>query len=949
MSLCANSAISQEVADSQQELEQDVELISVTGSRIPTGSADTAIPTTSLNAETISLDGGVRISDIVNQLPSIRTTQTAANTNVNSEKEAGTAFIDLRGFGIDRTLVLIDGRRQVGGRPGSSAVDTNTIPTALVQRVEVITGGASAVYGADAVSGVVNFIMRDDFEGIQIDTQGGVSDEGDGEQFNFSLTGGKNFSKDKGNAYFNFTYERANEIVGQDRDYANRRIRFASNPLSTGPNDGIPDLILFENTGFVSTPPSGQVQFRNGSGGTELGRELGGPFTFGANGQLVTQDEGQLVESFLSVGGNNAGDLSRFDLLQTPMERILFTTGLKYDVSDEDTFFAKVKYATTDVRTAEQTTFSLPGLAPIIIDRDNPYVPEELRQILVDRGDQDFFVSRTNIDHGRRRSQSDRETFQMYLGFEGYIWEDYQYSIHYQYGKTDIETNFINRQLPSRFNQALDAVLDGQGNIVCRDQSNGCVPINVLGANAASPEALAFISTDFQTTSELEQQILSASLVGDVGDFGGILADLAGFAVGIEYREEETSSVEGELRNSGDLFNSPPIADAGGDYDVFEAFAELSIPILQDVAFAQDLSLDAAIRFSDYSTIGQTTAWKLGGVWALDEQIKFRFTVSTAVRAPNIGELFAPENVALQFLIDPCDVNNINNNANRASNCAADGIPDGFVSQSLNRNNTIITGGNAELSEEESDSYTVGLVIKPNFIDNFSLAVDLWDIQIKNAINSIPAQDIINSCYDDNTLNNPFCAQVTRQANGQFDIIRSTLINIASFEARGLDIESTYDLDLADVSDNWLAGDLLINATATYLDDLTFYGTDGGVGNKEAGELGDPRFSLNLRATYKLDALTISVEQRYQSDQVFDRSEPDEVRYPNNTGGQWYTDLQARVAISESTSAYVGIDNLFDQGPPDLAQVPEVRSFTGDAITYDQIGRFIRVGFSSRF
>ena len=170
MSLCANSAISQEVADSQQELEQDVELISVTGSRIPTGSADTAIPTTSLNAETISLDGGVRISDIVNQLPSIRTTQTAANTNVNSEKEAGTAFIDLRGFGIDRTLVLIDGRRQVGGRPGSSAVDTNTIPTALVQRVEVITGGASAVYGADAVSGVVNFIMRDDFEGIQIDT-----------------------------------------------------------------------------------------------------------------------------------------------------------------------------------------------------------------------------------------------------------------------------------------------------------------------------------------------------------------------------------------------------------------------------------------------------------------------------------------------------------------------------------------------------------------------------------------------------------------------------------------------------------------------------------------------------------------------------------------------------------------------------------------------------------
>lgn len=944
------STTSPTVAFSQEEGASARDQIVVTGSRIQRNTTSTPIPVTSIDEEVIGYNGDTQVSDLVNELPSIRTTQSDANTNIGAEQEAGTAFIDLRGLGIDRTLVLVDGRRHVGGRPGSAAVDTNTLPIALVERVEVITGGASAVYGADAVSGVVNFIMKDDFEGVQLDAQAGIAGEGDGERYSISLTAGTNFADDRGNVFFNATYVESESIVGQDRDYANQRIRFASNPASTGPNDGVPDQILFTNTGFISTPPGGRVQFRDGAG-TDIGRSLGGPFTFDENGNLVPQNEGQLVESFLSIGGDDATDLSRFDLLQIPVDRLLVTTGGTFSFSDSVNFFGSIKYARTRAETAEQTTFSLPNLAPIVIQADNPFVPDELRTILADRGDTDFLVSRTNIDHGQRRSASERETLQFIAGFEGELSLNLDYSVHYQYGNTEIDTTFINRQVASRFNQALDAVLDPMtSQIVCRDQSNGCVPINVLGPNAATPEALDFITEDFQTFGELTQQVVNATFTGDTDGFFEVPGGPVAFAFGGEYRKEETQSVEGFFRNTGDLFNAQPLDDTGGEFDVIEGYAEVGIPLLSGLPFAEAVNIEAAVRVSDYSTVGTTVSWKAGGDWSPTEDIRFRVNASTAVRAPNIGQLFAPNDISLQFLIDPCDMDNLGSGSpTRAANCAADGVPADFQSQSLNANVTIITGGNPNLSEEKADSITFGVVLTPRFIPNLSVAVDYYDIEISDAINGFPAQDVVNSCYDAEALANPFCDLVTRQANSQFGQISSTLINVASFNTSGIEFDARYRLDLADATSGAVPGDLNLQFNGTYVDELTFFGTADGVGNEEAGELGDPKFAFNLRATYIWDNFTFSLEERYLGNQVFNNAEPAEVRYPNDTGSEWYTDIQVRYRVSEQADVFFGVDNLFDNAPPLIAQIPEIRSFTGDSIGYDQIGRFFRGGVKLRF
>lgn len=922
-----------------------IEEVVVTGSRIGRSTATTPIPVTTLDSEQISLDGENRVADIINELPSLRTTQTPANSNF-SEQEAGTNFLDLRGLGIDRTLVLIDGRRQVGGRPGSAALDTNTIPTALVDRIEIITGGASAVYGADAVSGVVNFIMRDDFEGLQFDVQSGIADEGDGETYQASITAGTNFEDGRGNIYFNLTFDDTKDIVGSDRDYASQRVRFATNPANTGPNDGIPDNILFEGTGFISTPPSGRVQFPDGTGGATLREDLGGPFTFDANGNLVPQDLGNLVEPFLSIGGNDAGDLSENDLLQVPVERTLISTGVTFALHDKVNLFAKGKYAQSRAETAQQTSFSLPGLEPIFIQQENPFVPDELEAILLDEGLDGFFVSRTNRDHGKRRSTSDRDTVQLHVGLEGYFNENVDYTVHYQYGRTDITTEFINRQVPSRFQQALDVIEDPEtGEPVCRDPSGGCVPFNVLGPDAATEEARAFALTDFNTTGELEQEVFNATLTGDTRGLFATPGGPIGFAAGFEYREERTETEEGFLRNVGDTFNSPPLDDTKGDFDVWEVFGEVNLPILSGVRFAEALNLDAAVRYGDYSTVGGTTAWKVGADWAPSNDVRFRATVSTAVRAPNIGELFAPTGVDNLFIIDPCDAENLDAGApSRAANCAAFGLSPDFQSQSLNRTNTVITGGNEDLEEEEADTITVGIILTPRFLPDLSLAIDYWDIEIEEAINSFPAQAIVNNCFDAADINNPFCDLVSRQENGQFDEIQSTLINVAAFEASGVDFDLSYFVNLEDATGGRVPGTANFNFVATYLDELTFFGEEGGTGDREAGELGDPEFSFNLRATYELGSFVFSLEERFQGEQEFDLAEPDEVRDPNTADAQWYTDIQLRWNFSERASVFLGIDNLFDNAPPTLARIPEIRSFTGDSISYDQVGRFFRAG-----
>jgi iron complex outermembrane recepter protein len=938
----SDEAVLQQAAD---EDESAIERMVVTGSRIERTGTMTPTPVTILDSAELALNGDVRLADTLNELPAIRPTQTTGNVNTSGDaQEAGTNFLNLRGLGIDRTLVLIDGRRHVGSRTGSAAVDINTIPTELVERVEVVTGGASAVYGADAVSGVINIITKDRFEGLSINAQSGIAEAGDGEQYQISVMGGSNLADDSGNVWFNASFDRSRRAEASERGYASRNLRFAPNPSDTGPNDGVPAQVLFDNTGFIGTPAGGQVVGPNG----ELFRDLGGPFTFDANGNLVPQDEGTLVLPFLSQGGDFV-DLSQFDLLAVPVERTIIAGGLDYDLTDRISFFAEGKFAQTESRTDGQPTFNLgfdlsaSGIPGAFIEADNPFVPQSLRDVLVADGLEGFFVGRTNVDHGGRKSLSDRDTLQLYVGVEGELTRAMDFSLHYQWGRTDNTTEFINERINSRFLQQIDAVTDANGNIVCRDPSNGCVPLNLLGPTAATPEAVAFSHVDFVTEGQLTQQVVNGTITGDTGSALELPGGSLGYAFGFEYRDEESVTEEGFLRNTGAIFATAPVADTEGSFDVWEGFAEATFPLISGAAFAEEINLEAAARFADYSTIGNATTWKVGGDWMPVNDVRFRATISEAVRAPNIGELFASVEQSNLFINDPCDADFVDaGGANRADNCAALGLGPDFQSNSEAFTKAVFSGGNPDLEEETADTFTAGFVLTPRFLQGFSLTVDYWDIEIEDAINSFPAQAVVNGCVDSDSIDNPLCDAVSRGANGNIETVSNQLINIASFEASGIDFEARYRLELGRTP---IPGALDLGLTGTWLDKLDFFAQEGqSQPDEEAGELGDPELQLNMRATWQHEDWTVSVYERFLSSQDFDLVEPDELRSPNDTGGVWYTDLQARYSFSDRIELYGGINNAFDREPPDLALVPETRAFGDDAILYDQIGRFFYAG-----
>ncbi len=928
-----------------------IEEVVVTGSRIVRTGTMTPTPVTILDAEALALNGDVRLAETLNELPAIRATQTTGNVNTTGDaQEAGTSFLNLRGLGIDRTLVLIDGRRHVGSRTGSAAVDINTIPDALVERVEVITGGASAVYGADAVSGVINIITKDRYEGLSISSQAGIADAGDSEQYRISITGGSNLADDRGNVWFNTSWDRSRRAEARERGYASRNLRFAPNPNDTGPNDGIPDQILFDNTGFIGTPGGGQVVGPNG----ELFRAQGGPFTFDTAGNLVSQDEGTLVLPFLSQGGDFV-DLSQFDLLAVPVERTIVAGGLDYDITDRISFFAEGKFAQTESKTDGQPTFNLgfdssaTGIPGALIQADNPFVPQSLRDILAAEGVPGFFVGRTNVDHGGRRSLSDRDTTQLYVGFEGGLTDSIDFSLHYQWGRTDNTTEFINERINSRFLQQIDAVTDANGNIVCRDASNGCVPLNLLGPTAATADAVAFSHVDFVTEGRLTQQVVNGTITGDTGAALELPGGSVGYALGFEYRDEESVTEEGFLRNTGALFATAPVADTAGGFDVWEAFAEAAFPLLQGAPFAEELNFEAAVRFADYTTIGNATTWKVGGDWMPVNDVRFRVTVSEAVRAPNIGELFAAVEQSNLFINDPCDVDFVNaGGANRAANCAALGLGPNFQSNSEAFTKAVFSGGNPDLEEETADTFTAGFVLTPGFLEGFTLTVDYWDIEIEDAINAFPAQAVVNGCVDGAGVDNPLCDSVNRGANGNIETVSSQLINIASFEASGIDFEARYLWEVGRSTP--IPGIIDFGLTGTWVDELDFFAQEGqGEPDSEAGELGDPELQFNLRATWQYDKWTVSIYERFLSSQDFDLAEPGEVRSPNDTGTQWYTDLQVRYGFSDKVELYGGINNAFDREPPDLALVPETRAFGDDAIIFDQLGRYFYAGLRVDF
>lgn len=941
------------IAQDTDVADEDIEEVVVTGTRIVRSGASAPAPVTILNSEAISLAGEVNIATLLNQLPALGSTfsQAASSGFIGT---TGLSFLDLRRLGTDRTLVLVNGRRHVGSQAGSAGVDINSIPQELVQSVEVLTGGASAIYGADAVTGVVNFKTKQDFEGISVFAQYGDADQGGSQAWTTRMIVGSNFADGKGNAVFSFEYSDVEGFEARQRDWERRDFRLVPNPANAGdPNDGtangIPNQIYIEGATLNFITEDG-IFF--GLGGTF------DDWKYTSNGFELFDGGERFGNS--SIGGDGIPLVDIGGSLQPDASRYIATGQIRYELTENVNFFAEMKYINSQAE-------SINGTGPFdifsrSITSEYGFLTDADRQFMADNGIGSFLISRSHQE-AMRTSAADRSLFRAVGGFDGELGETMNFELSYVHGRSRVSVRDNNR-INDRFTAGLDAVVDpATGEVVCRSDLegpgdlpgfavDGCVPINVLGFNAISQEAVDWFTADAFITETVEQNVVSGYIGGDSSEAGFELpAGPIGWVIGGEYREELARSNPAVVDELGITFGNEIPPTVGG-FDVWEAFAEVSVPLLSGETLAEELTFDAAIRFSDYSTVGSTTTWNLGMSWVPVEQVRFRGTYSKAVRAPNISELFGPQSQTFLFYDHPCDSLRIAAGTEfRAANCAALGITQPFTQEDGQGNTPGTSGGNPNVGEEESTSWTVGAVFTPEFAPGLSITVDYWNFEITDAIAAASLNDTFANCVDAPTLDNAFCRALTiNPTTAELDTFELTQQNFAALEASGIDAEINYVWDLSGMSDSTDLGSIDFRLVGTYLinNDSFPFQTNPTFVDEEKGELGDPEWNANFNATWRITDWTFNYELRYISSMLLveqdDLEAVPDLQDITETGDAWYHDIQVRYQVTEDIEFFAGINNLFEEHPP----LNLSGAGTGSAI-FDNIGRFYYGGLRANF
>lgn len=932
-------------SDKIQDESSDIERIVITGSRIVRAEGSAPSPMIIIGSEKLELSGTLSIGDYIAQLPQLNPTSTTANSFDDNNSPPGGAFLNLRGMGSERTLVLVDGRRHIGGSAGDSRVDINTIPSALIERVEIVTGGASSVYGAGAVTGVVNFITKENFEGVSLDVRYGRVSENGFNETETNLTVGSNFEDDRGNAVLSFQWGNQSRLVGTSRNFSSQQTSMMVNPDNTGPNDGIPDNLLFNNAGHYIIS----------RGGTILDDNLP-PLIFNDDGSVRPVNFGTHQDDGICVDCDSL-NLDETSELSPEFTNYSIFSKLSYDLTDNLSFFGEGKFVRTDSFIAEQPAFNFfDSLASI--RRDNAYLQDDLADWMDMAGLDAVSVNRFNIDAGSRQYATERQTTRVVTGLKGYIDDNWDWEASYVYGRLSQANTTHNSRIESRFGASVDAVIDPQtGGIVCRSTLNGsedpllqgCIPTSIMGHGAINSSAANWFNTSETSNDVLEQHVVSAFVSGDLYD---LKAGPIGFAGGIEWREESSSTVPGGASRLGITFDTTngPATSTKGSYSVKEIFSEVTVPIFSDVQFAKQLGVDASVRYADYSTGSSTVSWSVGSIWQPVDDIRFRVTYSKAVRAPNIGELFAPVSPTFADLTDPCSESELvglqaSAQTLRRANCLATGVPVAFDSNNDNASLPGTGGGNPNLDPETAKTATAGVVFTPTFMKELIITLDWWDIKIKDTIASVSAQDILDRCVDAETINNIYCPLVTRRADGEITNFRQGMQNISAFDASGIDFSLLYSL-------NNLFGEdqLQLNVNGSHLLNKEIFPFQDEPNNPTRldGVLGNPVWSLNFDTTYFVNKWAFNYSMRVVDSTLrigYDRLEKSpEYMSPLHTGVTTYHNLQTRYQASDKIEFYVGVNNVFDELPPH--GISGRSSGTG---AYDNLGRFIYGGVNVNF
>ena len=955
-------AQTEQTVDSSVEGESILETVVVTGSRIPRRGFESLQAATVLDSEQIELRNTFNVSDLLNEQSGF---VAVGNTPAGGQASdtLGQSFADYLGLGPQRTLTLVNGQRFPSGASPSTdnaglAVDLNAIPELLIDRVETIAIGGAPIYGADAIAGTVNIILKDDYEGANFTASIGGSTEYDFDaEYRLGGTWGKNFADGRGNIALAASVSSRPGLRYTDRDQTFNQGRF----LSPADPDAPFDKKYFENTVVAvdNVRPFPLFEgFRGGRGfgifgnGIPVSAAPGAPIAqFDAAGNLVPFVPGGGTGDLVFQNGGDGLRVFDFTSLYTDLERTNLNLFVNYDLTADVKFKGEIWFARTDAtEVVNQPFYNSPafggrptnnfgnvGEGPIPVLIDNPFLPAATRStilsILNQRQDANgdgradptidtnndgvpdavgFWRGGPNINVVNDNfNSSQRDTIRVVLGFEGEFGlanKPFRWDAGLTYGRTTSDDQRLEIDQPN-FEQAIQVVADANGNPVCADQSNGCVPLNVIGA--ADPAAVEFVSDLITDKVEVDQTVLYANIGGELFD---LPAGPVGFAAGFAYRDESSMTDPNDLQEFGRARSL--IRPVSGDFDSKEIFTEIKVPLLgggMDIPFVEHLDFEGAARYVDNSISGDDVTWTAGLRFAPVEDVEFRGNYTEAIRAPSVRELFTVSSQTFAFAQDPCDTRFINQGnfpERRAANCAAIGISQPFISLINDASVQGTTSGNLTLENEIAESTSFGFVARPRFIEGLTFSVDWFDIDLANAIQNLSIQDLLIACFDsDDPGAEPACNRFERDPAGQVIDFTAGFVNVALLEYKGVQSSLDYATGLGDY------GDLRISMN--YLKTATFDRTPGS-GNREelAGRIGYSKDRITASVTWGKDRWTVFNQLRFIDGAVFDNADGPETRDLSGVESFFVVDTGVSYQVNENLSVQLNIDNLFNEEAP---------------------------------
>lgn len=933
--------------------------IIVTGSRIPRAEFESLQPASVIDRSALDLRAVTNVADAINEQVGF-TVPGNSPIGLQGGATLGQNFVDFLGLGPQRTLTLVNGQRFPAGASadgfGGLSVDLNAIPEALIDRVETIAIGGAPIYGSDAIAGTVNIILRDDFEGLELIGQYGFSPEfGDGDRYRVGATFGKNFDDGRGNVVLSGEYSSAEGLRDFDRPATavGQGFEAPADPDSPFNQVLVPDpTVAVDNVRPFPLFFGDQFFFNIFGNGIPVDpSDPDSPISqFDENGNLLPFVPGGGTGSVIFQSGGDGLDLTDFSSLYADLKRYNANIFVTYDVTNSVRFKAEGWFARSEsIEIINQPFFNSPafgglpangwgnvGEGPIPVLIDNPFLSDATRTTIAAALDmaQDFDMDGSadpTIDTdgdgtpdavgfwrggpltgvvGDNPDSATRDTYRAVFGFDGDVsfgGRDFVWDLNYSYGRTVSNVSGLTI-IQSNFDKAVQVLNDG-GNPVCADPSGGCVPLNVIGQ--PTQEAVDYVSEFVTDKSVVQQHVVSGNIGGDIFD---LPAGPVGTSVGFAYRVEKSSYNPNDLAENG--FTRNTLVPIDGRFNSTEFYGEALIPLLGgelDTPLVDRLEIEGAVRFVDNSVAGSDLTWTAGGRYAPIPDIEFRGNVTESIRAPSITELFTPESRFFAFANDPCDARFIDQGnvpAVRAANCAADGIMQPFTSFIANASQPATLSGNPDLSNEIAKSWTVGVIMRPRFLEGFTIAVDWLDIDVHDAIETATAVDILRACYDSSNFpDEPSCDLFDRDAGGQVINMRTGFVNVGLVEFSGLTTVASYDLPLGE----W--GDLNIRVNHLYTDrHIETPGSGNSV--RLDGQIGESKHRITANTTWSYGKFRWFNQFRWINGAVFDNTDDANTRNIRGVGDWLVVDSGIAYDLNEQIELQLNADNLLNASPP---------------------------------